>query len=69
MTNIGQLVREARLRVGLSQLEVDTRIGYAGKFLTKVENNRHSPTIRSLEEIAEAMDLELVITFRPSRVK
>jgi HTH-type transcriptional regulator / antitoxin HipB len=61
---IGQVVRERRLALGLSQTEVAARAGMTQPALSKLEAGGAVPTIPVLERIALALDTELVVTFR-----
>jgi HTH-type transcriptional regulator / antitoxin HipB len=60
---IGQVVRERRLALGLSQTEVAARAGMTQPALSRLEAGGVVPTIPVLERIALALDTELVVTF------
>jgi HTH-type transcriptional regulator / antitoxin HipB len=60
---IGQVVRERRLALGLSQTEAAARAGMTQPALSRLEAGGAVPTIPLLERIALALDTELVVTF------
>ena len=59
---IGQVVRERRLALGLSQTEVAARAGMTQSALSRLEAGGVVPTIPVLERIALALGAELVVT-------
>ena len=62
---IGQVVRQRRLALGLSQAEVAARAGMSQPALSRLEAGGTVPTIPVLERIAQALETELVVTFGP----
>ena len=65
---IGDVIREAREAAGLSQRELADRMGMAQPNLVPLERGRKSPTVRTLEKMADALGCDLVISFQPPRV-
>ena len=72
--DIGTIIRMARRKKSAT-----TGINFTQDMLAKIcqvttthisniENNKHSPTIVTLEKIAYAMNMELSITFKPITV-
>jgi transcriptional regulator with XRE-family HTH domain len=61
----GDLVREARLRAGLTQDELGTRLGKAQSVIARWERGDATPSLETLRSIIRACDLEL--TFFMSR--
>ncbi len=55
--NVGKSIRNARLKVGLSQEELSVRAGINRTYLSQLENSRSSPTLEVLERIAQALDV------------
>ena len=57
MPTIGERIREARKRAGLSQDELASRINVNRSYLSLVENGKSSPTYEFLEKIASGLNL------------
>jgi transcriptional regulator with XRE-family HTH domain len=57
----GRLLREARLRHGLSQERLAIRAGTTQSAISRIEQERGSPTVRTLEELLHLMGEELVL--------
>ncbi len=62
---IGQAVRQRRLDLGLSQVEVATRAGMTQPALSRLESGGAVPTIPVLERLAVALDADLIVTLTP----
>ena len=62
---IGQAVRERRLALGLSQIELATRAGMTQPALSRLEAGGVVPTIPLLERISMALDAELIVDIAP----
>jgi ribosome-binding protein aMBF1 (putative translation factor) len=62
---IGQAVRERRLALGLSQVELAARAGMTQPALSRLEAGGVVPTIPLLERIAAALDAELIVEIAP----
>lgn len=58
----GRLLREARLRHGLSQERLAIRGGTTQSAISRIEQERGSPTIRTLAELLNLMGEDLVLT-------
>ena len=56
---LAQEVVRLRLKAGLTQQDLARRSGASLSLVRGVENARNSPTLRSLEAIADALDVEL----------
>ncbi|MFQ6110837.1 MAG: cupin domain-containing protein [Nitrospinota bacterium] len=56
---LGKKIRNIRLRRGRSIPEVAEASGLSRGFISQVENERSSPSISSLEKIAQALDVPL----------
>ncbi|MFH1011446.1 MAG: helix-turn-helix transcriptional regulator, partial [bacterium] len=59
MPRIGERIREARKRAGLSQEALADRIGVNRSYLSLVENGKSSPTFEFVEKIAGGMALRV----------
>src|SRR5229473_2804465 len=62
---IGQAVRERRLALGLSQVELAARAGMTQPALSRLEVNDVVPTIPLLERISAALDADLIVQIAP----
>lgn len=58
----GHLLREARLRHGLSQERLAIRAGTTQSAISRIEQERGSPTVRTLAELLNLMGEDLVLT-------
>lgn len=63
---IGAAVRERRLALGLTQVELAARAGMTQSALSRLEGGGTVPTIPVLDRIAAAMGAELAVTFQPT---
>ena len=62
---IGQAIRERRLALGLSQVELATRAGMTQPALSRLEAGGVVPTIPLLERISMALDADLIVEIAP----
>jgi ribosome-binding protein aMBF1 (putative translation factor) len=62
---IGQAVRERRLALGLSQVELAIRAGMTQPALSRLEAGGVIPTIPLLERISIALDADLIVSISP----
>jgi len=62
---LGRAVRERRLALGLSQVEVATRAGMTQPALSRLEAGGVIPTIPLLDRISTALDADLVVEIAP----
>jgi ribosome-binding protein aMBF1 (putative translation factor) len=62
---IGQAVRERRLALGLSQVELAARAGMTQPALSRLEVGGVVPTIPLLERISGALDADLIVEISP----
>lgn len=58
-------MREARLRHGLSQERLARRAGTTQSAISRIEQEKGSPTVRTLEELLNLMGEDLVLTVEP----
>jgi transcriptional regulator with XRE-family HTH domain len=58
----GRLLREARVRHGLSQQRLARRAGTTQSAISRIEQERISPTVQTLAELLKLMGEELVLT-------
>ncbi|HEX6780741.1 MAG TPA: helix-turn-helix domain-containing protein [Solirubrobacterales bacterium] len=57
----GRLLREARIRHGLSQERLAIRAGTTQSAISRIEQERGSPTVRTLAELLRLMGEDLVL--------
>jgi HTH-type transcriptional repressor of puuD len=62
-TNIGNLLRQSRESAGLSQRKLARLSGLSNALISSIEKGDRTPSIESLERLAEAMGLSLIIDF------
>lgn len=57
----GRLIREARIRHGLSQERLARRAGTTQSAISRIEQERISPTVQTLADLLHLMGEELVL--------
>lgn len=57
----GRLLREARIRHGLSQERLAIRAGTTQSAISRIEQERTSPTVRTLADLLRLMGEELML--------
>ncbi|SRR6266567_2010213 len=62
---IGQAVRERRLALGFSQVELASRAGMTQPALSRLEAGGVIPTIPLLGRISAALDADLIVKISP----
>lgn len=62
---IGQAVRDRRLALGLSQVELAARAGMTQPALSRLEAGGVVPTIPLLERISAALNADLIVEIAP----
>ena len=62
---LGRAVRDRRLALGLSQVELAARAGMTQPALSRLEAGGVVPTIPLLERLTEALDAELIVEIAP----
>lgn len=56
---LGSRIKELRKKAGLSQEELSEKIGIDGKYLSRIEVGKRSPSLETLEGIADALNVEM----------
>jgi transcriptional regulator with XRE-family HTH domain len=51
-------IRAARIKKGLTQIKLARLAGVSQSYLSEIENNKKSPTLRQLCKIADALNIE-----------
>ncbi len=62
---VGQLVREARQRHGLSQQRLARRCATSQRHISRIERDEVSPSVETLERLLRAMGEQLTLTTGP----
>ncbi|MEX2224800.1 MAG: helix-turn-helix transcriptional regulator, partial [Candidatus Rokuibacteriota bacterium] len=62
--NLGEIVRRLRTAHGLSVRTLASRAGFSPSFISQVEHNQASPSIASLQRLADALGVSLGDFFR-----
>ena len=57
--DIGKRLRDIRVAKGLSQRDMEKRTGQLPCYLSRVENGHTEPSLRTLEKLAQALEIEL----------
>ena len=55
--NLASSIRQLRLRNGLSQRQLATRMSVPRTYVSKIENEKATPTLSSLERLARALEV------------
>jgi transcriptional regulator with XRE-family HTH domain len=55
--NLAASIRSIRLRNGLSQRQLATRMSVPRTYVSKIENEKATPTLSSLERLARALEV------------
>ena len=63
--SIIQAMLDARTAAGLTQKDLATRTGIAQADISRLENGNANPSLRTLQRLAEAMDIKLKLEFVP----
>lgn len=61
----GRLLREARIRHGLSQERLAIRAGTTQSAISRIEQERGSPSVKTLAELLRLMGEDLVLSVEP----
>jgi len=57
--NLASAIRSLRLRNGLSQRQLATRMSVPRTYISKIENEKATPTLSSLERLARALEVSV----------
>jgi len=57
--NLAAAIRSLRLRNGLSQRQLATRMAVPRTYVSKIENEKATPTLSSLERLARALEVSV----------
>jgi transcriptional regulator with XRE-family HTH domain len=62
---LGQMLRDARIRAGISQKQLAIRTGMAAPAISRIENGHESPSFGRLTTCLEALGFELSLELHP----
>ncbi|AKA70876.1 helix-turn-helix domain-containing protein [Clostridium scatologenes] len=61
MDNIGEKIKSERLKKSLKQYELAQKAGISNTFLSDIETNRSSPSLKTLDKIARALKIDIKV--------
>jgi transcriptional regulator with XRE-family HTH domain len=64
---VGGNVRRARARKGLTQEEFAEKSGFSQQYISDLERGLRNPTVVTLFELAQALDIKPIELLRPPR--
>lgn len=59
MSEVGKAIARIRKEIGITQQELSERTGLSRSHIAEIEAGRYSPTLKTLELIAEACNKKL----------
>lgn len=59
MNKIGEVLRDAREKAGLTQLELSSKVGVTRSYYADVERGRYTPSLKVLSKLAEVLCIDL----------
>jgi ribosome-binding protein aMBF1 (putative translation factor) len=67
--NIMRAMMDARIRAGMTQMELSQKSGISQADISRLENGTRNPSIALLKRLADAMDTTLIIEFVPKKME
>ncbi len=67
--DIMRAIMDARIRAGLTQIELSRKSGISQADISRLENGTRNPSLSLLKRLAEAMNTTLKIEFVPKSVR
>ena len=64
---VGRNLRRIRLQKGLTQEELSTVSGFSQQYLSGLERGHRNPTVVSVYELAQALDVNYLDLLKPDR--
>ncbi|QIB27930.1 helix-turn-helix domain-containing protein [Caloranaerobacter azorensis] len=59
--DIGEKIREERIKKGLKQRQLANKAGISNTYLSDIEVGRTTPSIKTLMKIAQALDVDCTV--------
>jgi transcriptional regulator with XRE-family HTH domain len=56
---LGENIKKLRIQKGMNQLELSSILGVDTAYISNVENGKKNPTIRTVENIAKALKIDV----------
>ncbi len=66
---VARAVKDLRRRNGLSQRELAARMGVPRTYISKIENEKATPTLGSLDRLATALQVHISVLLRDDRAR
>ncbi|MDP2156635.1 MAG: XRE family transcriptional regulator, partial [Nitrospirota bacterium] len=67
--DIGSKIRDARIKLGMSQKDLADKIGLTSSFISQTENNQISPSLNSFLQIATALNIKPTVLLQSDKKK
>ena len=67
--DIGSKIRDARIKLGMSQKDLADKIGLTSSFISQTENNQISPSLNSFMQIAGALNIKPTVLLESDKKK
>ncbi|MBV4418935.1 helix-turn-helix domain-containing protein [Clostridium tyrobutyricum] len=61
MDNIGEKIKEERIKKGLKQYELAEKAGISNTYLSDLEVGRTAPSIKTLDKLSKALEVDIKI--------
>ena len=59
MNKVGEVLRNAREKAGLTQLELSNKVGVTRAYYADVERGRYTPSLKVLSKLAKVLCIDL----------
>ena len=59
MNKIGEILRSAREKAGLTQLELSSKVGVSRAYYADIERGRYTPSLKVLSKLAKVLSIDL----------
>lgn len=66
-TQVAQLIKELRIEAGMTQSELAQRLGCGHSRISLIEDAKRGINVEDIEQIAEALNLDIHITITQKR--
>ncbi|MCH4198721.1 MAG: helix-turn-helix domain-containing protein [Clostridium tyrobutyricum] len=61
MDNIGEKIKEERIKKGLKQYELAEKAGISNTYLSDLEVGRTAPSIKTLDKLSKVLEVDIKI--------
>jgi len=68
LSALGQKVREARHRLGMTQQQLAERVACSPEWISKIERGRASPSLQCISSIGQVVGADLTVLLQPAPV-